>query len=109
MTMEGSRMDAMKGMDGGRKAGLNSANPVVAAALNAISNPDREFSKRYEAAFRKAAKSCLEDVERGLMDLTRVTTDQADAYDALPADIRDRIKGWLGDLSTVRAVIHRLR
>lgn len=102
-------MDATRGMDGGRRAGLNSANPVVAAALNAIPNPDREFGKRYEAAFRKAARSCLEDVERGLMDLTRVTTHQADAYNALPTDIYNLIKGWLDDLSTVRAVIHRLR
>lgn len=88
---------------------FNSSNPVVAKALNASHMSTEEFNQRYESAFRVAARSSLREVERGLIDLKKVTLGQSDVYNALPRDIHDFIKGWIDGLSLVQAVIHRLK
>lgn len=87
----------------------HSANPVVAKALNALPNPDKEFGGRYDAAFRTAMRSSLRDIERGIIGLSAETLRHSDAYNAMEGDIRKIIRGLIDGLRPVQAVIHRLR
>lgn len=86
------------GMEGVPAAGPHSANPVVARALNALPNPDREFGGRYDAAFRTALRSSLMDIERGIIGLSAETLRHSGAYNALEGDIRRIIRGLIDGL-----------